>query len=96
VSSRNVIARHRAAPVRSIPVRAAVKAASGNADSASRQAGVIVAGTHLTVMSGSPVVIDDAQRKAAILSDALRAPRADASKKAYSPHKASSAFCTLR
>ncbi|WP_168928636.1 hypothetical protein [Sinomonas albida] len=51
---------------------------------------------HLTVMSGSPVVIDDAQRKAAILSDALRAPRADASKKAYSPHKASSAFCTLR
>ncbi|WP_415856137.1 hypothetical protein [Sinomonas sp. G460-2] len=96
MSSRNVIARHRAAPVRSIPVRDAVQAASGNADSASRQAGVFVAGMHLTVMSGSPAVIEDAQRKAAILSDAFRAPCAVASKKANSPHLASSAFYTLR
>ncbi|WP_422935683.1 hypothetical protein [Sinomonas sp. P47F7] len=51
---------------------------------------------HLTVMSGSPVVIEDAQRKAAILSDAFRAPCVVASKKANSPHLASSAFYTLR
>ena len=102
MSSRNVIARHWTASVRSSHVVAAAPAASSNAGTVGRQAVDSAAASRLTLIAGVPALMVEPQRKASVLSDAMGAcaPSAIASKKSNSHstlrRAASPGFCTFR
>ncbi|WP_138444581.1 hypothetical protein [Sinomonas susongensis] len=98
MSSRNVIARRRATPVRSSRTAAVAPATPGDAGIVGRTA--VAAAARLTIATGSPVS-NKLQRKASVLSDVDSARTAGvvASKKSVSglhPQAAGSGFYTFR